>query len=154
MNTLYRSGLMLLVCLLAGNFSFAQMPQDKSKWVFEAKKIKGDQYEIIGHLTLEKGWHVFSMTPGGDGSLIPVEIKFTPNKNVQLKGKITEKGKLVSEKIEGFEGKVNFYYDKVEYKQIATISAPTTISGEYTYYMCNDQMCLPPNTKTFTITVK
>ncbi len=154
MINLVKSGLVILVCILVSGVARAQMVKDNSKWTFEAKKMKQGNYEIVAHLKLEKGWHVYSQKPGGDGTLIPVEIKIEKNDKVKFSGKIHEKGKLISEKVEGIEGKVNMFKDRVDYIQAAFISGATTIKGTYMYQMCSDKMCLPPTTKDFTIEVK
>jgi thiol:disulfide interchange protein len=45
------------------------------------------------------------------------------------------------------------YKGDVEYRQSATISRNTKITGSYSYQICNDEMCLPPINKTFALTV-
>ncbi len=131
----------LMLIAFSGN---SQMVKDDSKWHFEAKKIKGDQYELIVHLNLPKGWHIYAFKPGGDGSLIAPEITFKKNDHVKLIGPVIERGKLISEVLEGIDGKVNMYKGSVDYVQKATISGSTTVEGGYSYQICNDAMCLPP----------
>ena len=146
---------MLTVCfsfLAAAGYS--QMTMDKSVWTFEAKKKSGNQYELITHLKLEKGWHIYAMKPGGDGTLIAPSITYNANPAVKLTGTVKEKGKLISQNLEGIKGKVNMYSGTVDYVQTATITGPTTITGSYEYQICNDMMCLPPTTKQFKVAVK
>ncbi|MES2701633.1 MAG: cytochrome c biogenesis protein CcdA [Bacteroidota bacterium] len=131
----------------------AQMIQDNSKWSVEAKKKSGGQYELIVHLSLPEHWHIYAFKPGGDGTLLPPVIKFSKNAQVTLSGPVVEKGKLISEKLEGIEGIVNMYKGKVDYVQKATISANTKVSVICEYQICNDQMCLPPKTITRTVIV-
>ncbi len=146
----------LLIACMSLFFTGArgQMTKDNSQWTFEAVKKGGNKYEIIAHLKLEKGWHVFSLKPGGDGSLISPSISFNKNPKVKLVGSLKEKGKLISEKVEGVQGTINMYDTKVDYTQAATVDGATVITGTYKYQICNDRMCLPPAEKTFTITVK
>jgi thiol:disulfide interchange protein DsbD len=129
------------------------MVQDGSKWTFEAKKKTGDQYELIVHLKLPKDWHIYAFKPGGDGSLYPPAITFAKNSKVTLAGEVKEKGKLISEKLEGIDGIVNMYKGTVDYVQLAKVSGNTIIKGSYSYQICNDQMCLPPATKSLFINV-
>lgn len=145
----------LTVCLsfLVG-VGYSQMTMDNSVWTFEAKKKSGNQYEIIAHLKLEKGWHVYAMKPGGDGTLIAPSITYNANPGVKLTGTVKEKGKLISQNMEGIEGKVNMYSGTVDYIQAATITGATTITGSYEYQICNDRMCLPPTTKKFKLVVR
>ena len=129
------------------------MLKDESKWMFEAKKKSGNQYDLVIHLKLPEHWHIYSFKPGGDGSLLPPEFKFAKNPNVTYNGSTLEKGKLISEKLEGIDGVVNMYKGTVDYTQSATITRNTKITGTYTYQICNDEMCLPPTDKNFAITV-
>ena len=132
----------------------APAPKENCKWTFEAKKKKAGQYDLVAHLQLDKGWHVYAMKPGGDGTLLGTGVKFDKNANVKLTGAVKEKGNLISKTITGIKGKVNMYEGKVDYVQQATMKGKNTVTGEYTYQICNDKMCLPPVTKKFTITVK
>ncbi len=141
-------------CSFLAFTGFAQMTKDNSEWTFEAKKRSGNQYEIIAHLKLEKGWHIYAMKPGGDGTLIAPSITYNTNPAVKLTGTVKEKGKLISQNLEGIKGKVNMYSGTVDYIQAATITGPTTITGSYEYQICNDMMCLPPTTKQFKVAVK
>ena len=131
----------------------AQMVKDESKWSFEAKKKSGDQYELVTHLKLPKNWHIYAFKPGGDGTLYPPAFTFNKNPNVKLDGEVKEKGKLLTEVLVPGDPKVNMYKDHVDYVQQATIKGNTKISGTYSYQICNDEMCLPPATKSFTMVV-
>ncbi|MFI5196501.1 MAG: cytochrome c biogenesis protein CcdA [Chitinophagales bacterium] len=148
-----RAAFIVFFSLFITNGLLAQMVQDGSKWAFEAKKKTGDQYELIAHLKLPKGWHIYAFKPGGDGSLYPPAITFNKNGKVILVGTVKEKGKLISERLEGIDGIVNMYKGTVDYIQLATITGNTIIKGSYSYQICNDQMCLPPATKAFFIQV-
>ena len=148
-----KAAFIVFFSLFITNGLLAQMVKDGSKWTFEAKKKTGDQYELIVHLKLPKDWHIYAFKPGGDGSLYPPAITFSKNGKVTLTGSVKEKGKLISENLEGIDGIVNMYKGTVDYIQLATITGNTTIKGSYSYQICNDQMCLPPATKPFTIPV-
>jgi len=148
-----RITLIVLVSLLFSGQIFGQILSDDSKWTFEAKKKAGDQYELIVHLKLPEHWHIYSFKPGGDGMLLPPSITFKKNKDVKLTGAVKEAGKLITEVLPGIDGAVNMFKDKVDYIQLATITANTIIKGEYSYQICNDATCLPPTTKSFSIKV-
>jgi DsbC/DsbD-like thiol-disulfide interchange protein len=130
----------------------AQIP-DPTTWTYEAKKKGGNEYEIIFHLVLKEGWHIWSMTPGGDGTLIMPSFTFDKNNKVQLKGKVKETGKLVTKTMEGIDGKVNMYSGKVDYTQEVIVSGSIKLKGKHEYQVCNDQMCLPPKEKEFSIEI-
>ncbi len=131
-----------------------QIIKDESKWTLEAKKKSGDQYELILHVKLPSPWHLYSFKPGGDGMLIAPEVKFVKNDKVKYTGPVKEKGKLLTETMEGIDGAVNMFKDKVDYVQEATISGNTKITCKYSYQICNDNMCLPPADGLLTVEVK
>ena len=133
---------------------FAQMIKDNTQWSYEAKKKTGNQYELIVHASLEKGWHIYAMKPGGDGSLLGVTMTYDKNSKVVLNGPVKEKGKLTSAVLIPGDPKINMYTGKVDYIQQATVTGPTTVTGTFTYQICNDNTCLPPVTKKISIKVQ
>jgi len=143
----------VFLSLFFANGLHAQMVQDNSKWTFEAKKKSGNHYDLIIHLKLPDKWHIYSFNPGGDGMELAPAFTFDKNESVTLIGKVKEHGKLISERLEGIDGIVNMYKGTVDYVQEATVTGNPTITGTYTYQICNDQMCLPPKKKPFTIQV-
>ena len=145
----------LIICLsLIFSVGYAQMVKDESKWSFEAKKKSGNAYQLIVHCKMPKNWHIYAFKPGGDGTLIPPVIKFKGNGNVKLAGPVTERGKLLTEVLEGIDGKVNMYKENVDYVQNATVTGNAKVTGTYMYQICNDQMCLPPTAdKPFSIEI-
>ncbi len=145
--------LFLLLSLFTANSLHAQLTKDGTKWTYEAKKISGDKYELIIHVTIPPKWHIYSLKPGGDGMLLPPSFEFKKNKLVTLNGAIKEKGKLISEEVYGTDGKVNMFKNKVDYLQQATVKGNTKIIGKLTYQICDDKQCLPPTDKTFSITI-
>ncbi len=134
--------------------ALAQMTKDNSVWTFDAHRATTGNVEIGIHVTLEKGWHIMSLTPGGDGTLMPPKFEFTPNSMVTLRGGVKESGQLISQNIDGIAGNVHMYKNKVDYIQVVTITGATTVNGTYTYQVCNDKLCLPPVTRTFSVAVK
>ncbi len=145
---------LLIVCFALIAFSGnAQMIKDPTHWSFEAKKVSDKKYQLIVHCRIDKGWHLWSFKPGGDGGQIPPEIKFKKNDKVKYEGAVAEKGKMITEDIDPV-GIVHMFKDKIDYVQKATISANTKISGTYFYQTCNDNICLPSKLPTaFTIEI-
>lgn len=126
---------------------------DPTSWEYEVKPLKGKEYQLIFHVTLEPKWHIWSMAPGGDGSIVATFFKFYDNSKLNLKGKIAERGAAISTMMEGITGKVLYYENKVDFIQKVLVESPTTISGEQVYQVCNDSLCLPPVTKHFTFKI-
>jgi len=148
----------LKVALLAA-FGLFIMPSahaqkfDPTSWEYEVKKLKGSEYQLIFHATLEPKWHIWSMSPGGDGSLVATFFKFYDNSKLNLKGKISERGTVITTVLEGITGKVMYYENKVDYIQKVLVEGPATITGEQVYQVCNDSLCLPPVTKRFSFNI-
>lgn len=134
--------------------SFAQMIEDPTTWKYEVKKKSTTEYQLIFHLTLKKDWHIWSLHPGGDGYEIAPSFTFDPNPNIKVKGTATEKGKPVTTKMDGIDGKITYFAGKVDYTQDVTVLANTKITGKLEYQVCNNKMCLPPKDKNFTFEIK
>lgn len=149
-----RHTLLLVFALVLSIGVNAQLTADPTTWTYELKKKGDNQYELIAHLALKEHWHIWSMKPGGDGLQIPPEMILDKNPKVQLVGKATEKGNKKSETMDGVDGIVNFYVDKVDYIQTIKVTGNTTITGKNKYQVCNDEMCLPPKDKKFSIEIK
>ncbi|MBC7552551.1 MAG: hypothetical protein H7257_01085, partial [Taibaiella sp.] len=153
MSKALKAVLVVLLSLFFAEVSFGEIIADPTKWTFEAKKKSGSEYELIVHCKIDKGWHIWSFNPGGDGLEIAPQIKFKKNSNVIYNGPVTEHGKMITEDMD-VVGVVHMYKDKVDYIQKATVSANTKISGTYYYQTCNDNMCLPDKKPTsFTIVI-
>ena len=127
--------------------SFAQMIEDPATWKYEVKKKSAAEYELIAHLALKDGWHIWSLHPGGDGFQIAPSFEFEKNPKVKMKGSPKEKGNPIVTTMEGIDGKVTYFSGNVDYVQEVTVTGKTKITGRHTYQVCNDRMCLPPKDK-------
>jgi len=146
--------LLVFTALFAATQLRAQMVKDASKWTLEARKVKGDKYELTLHVAIPEGWHLYAFKAGGDGMLTAPEIEFVKNDKVKYEGPVRERGKLLREKIDGEDSLVNMFKNQVDYVQKATISGNTRITCKYSYTICNDQMCLPPRNASAVIVIK
>ena len=148
-----KSALFLAVMAMISFTGRTQIIQDPTTWTYEAKKLQGDDYELIFRLKLAEGWHIWSLNPGGDGLQFPPAIKINKNKDVATKGDVREKGKSVTGEMEGVDGIVTYFHGDVEYRQSLKVTANTVITGSYEYQVCTDEMCLPPKKKTFSVKI-
>jgi len=153
MKALKASIVFFLSTFITGSL-LAQIVKDPTTWTIEAKKKSGNNYQLIFHLKLKEGWHIWSLKPGGDGLQISPSFTFEDDAALKLKGAVTEHGKAIVGNMDGVDGVVTYYKGRVEYVQEATIKANTTVNGAYTYQVCDDKMCLPPKTATFTLEIK
>lgn len=145
----------LLLCgIIPSHPATAQIIQDPTTWRYEVKKTGDNSYQLIFHLELKAHWHIWSLEPGGDGLQMPPEFSFEENATLTLSGGIKEQGKKISGEMEGVDGIVSYYADKVTYIQPVTVAANTVITGEHSYQVCDDKQCLPPKTIPFRFAIQ
>ncbi len=138
---------LLFFCFMASGDLLAQAAKEPTLMTFEAKKKSGDDYELIIHCRIARGWHIFASKPGGDGSLTPASITFSKSIIATYNGPVKEKGKLISENVEEVKAKVNTYENQVDFIQAATIHGKGKIFATFSYQTCNDKKCFPPMKK-------
>lgn len=144
-----------LILLAMASATAVAQTTEPVKWTFSAKKIAGDQYEV--HLTgsIERGWHIYSQTTP-DGGPVRTTISFSKNPLLTLQGAVAEVGKLEQHYEELFGVDVKQYSDKVDFVQTLTVKAKakTNLSGSIEFMACNNTMCLPPKTLSFSVALK
>ncbi len=131
----------------ASLIAFAQTG-DPTTWKYELKKKSATEYQLIYHLNLKYGWHIWSLHPGGDGFQIVPEFRIDKNDKVQVKG-LKEKGKATTTLMDGVDGKVTYLSGQIDYVQDVVVKGPTKITGKHTYQVCDDKQCLAPVDKSF-----
>ncbi len=155
MDTIKHCLLLLAVfCCCSFEKVSAQTTADATHWKYEVRKKGGNEYDLIFHLTLDQGWHIWSLAPGGDGFQIVPSFHFDENNTVQLVGMVAEKGKPTKAAMEGIEGEVIYMSHKVDYIQTIKVSGATTITGTHEYQVCTDKMCLPPQDRNFSFDIQ
>jgi hypothetical protein len=145
---------LLLPALLLYVTSFAQITDDPTAWKYEVKKKSANEYELIFHLDIKAGWHIWSMHPGGDGMEIAPSFTFDKNPMVKMKGKTIEHGKATTTKMEGIDGKITFLSGEITYTQDVVVTGNVQVTGKHTYQVCSDRMCLRPTDKNFVFDIK
>src|ERR1017187_6116100 len=113
---------LFLSVILFNHSSFGQMIDDPTAWKYEVKKKSATEYQLIFHLDLKAGWHIWSLKPGGDGYHIAPSYTFNNNPKVKMKGSVIETGKKTVTKMEGIDGKVTYYSGKIDYIQDITVT--------------------------------
>lgn len=127
------------------------------KWNFAATPVKGKagMFEVRMTAVIEKGWHIYSQsTP--EGGLSPTVIKFKPNSNVLLGGKVKEVGEMKKKYEDVFEVEVLYFENKVEFVQVVKLKKikPTTLSGTVEFMVCDKEQCLPVEEVGFKVELK
>lgn len=148
----FRYILILLVTSIYSVASFAQILKDPTVWKVEAKKKKGNQYELVFHFTTtDEHWHVYDLVPGGDGTMIAPEFRPAKSTHYKVSGKIRSEGKRIDETIEDI-GTIH-YFHKADFIVPVTVDTNGTIKGTYMYQTCNENTCLPKKTKPFSLEI-
>ncbi|MEI9810828.1 MAG: protein-disulfide reductase DsbD domain-containing protein [Bacteroidota bacterium] len=122
---------------------------------FSAKKINATTYEVHLTATMEEGWHIYSQTTP-DGGPVPTEITFKKNPLLAVEGSPKEIGKLEQRHEVLFGVDVKQFSGKVDFVQVVKVkaNAKTNISGTVKFMTCNDEMCMPPTSVPFNISLK
>lgn len=132
----------------------AQIVQDPTSWSYEVKKKNDSVYDLVFKLKLDEHWHIWSLDPGGDGLQVPPEFNFDRNDNIRLLGSLKEAGgNKVTGEMEGVDGIVTYFLDKVEYTQSVLVKGNTVIKGRHRYQVCDESKCLAPKTKSFQFSI-
>ncbi len=140
----------LLLFMLVSLQLLAQNPTPV-KWTFSAKEDKlPNTYIVIAKATIENGWHIFSLNPGGDGFLIPTAMTINNDPIIKIVDSLKMVGNEITKNMDGV-GIVHFFEHQVEMHINITSAEKKPISGMVTYQLCNDNMCLPPTDIPFTI---
>jgi Disulphide bond corrector protein DsbC len=115
---------------------------DPVTWKAGIDHIDGADYVVVT-ANIEKGWHIFTNNPGGDGFAIPTSINLVNSKDTI---KITDRMASVKPTQHNFEGMgvMNFFEGKVVYKALMPSHKERHWRLLITYQCCNDKMCLPP----------
>jgi thiol:disulfide interchange protein len=147
-----RRVLLLLTLLFCGLAAFSQGALDKVKWTFDAKQTGDSTFTVTVVANIEPGWHIYTASPGGDGSQIPTIVTLHKNNNIRLDGKMQIAGKVVDEEVEDV-GIIHYYKNKVTYTQKLVARANTSLKGNVSFQVCDDKMCLPPKDLDFSVKI-
>jgi len=147
--------LLFVIFFIVTGLSVTAQVGEPINWSFSAKKIEARTYEI--HLTamVESGWHIYSQTTPKGGP-VPTAISFNKNPLITIEGITKELGKLEQMYEPLFGVDVKQFSDKVDFVQTIKLkaSAKTALSGIIEFMSCNEEMCLPPAEKKFSITLQ
>ena len=150
-----RKVLMVVLSLLFTTMGFTQGGMLKPvKWSSSYEHVKGDEYKLIFHATIDDGWATYSKTSDPDGPR-PTILELDKGDHYTLLGESQE----IGHKKEGREP----LFDNVmvgKYKHELTIEQRVNIkdyskpiTGYINYMCCNDKTCLPPTDYEFSLKV-
>jgi len=133
---------LLTLFLLSVQISVAQI-YDPVKWSFHSKAISDQEYEIQFKALIEPGWHLYSQNIPENGP-IPTEFIFNENENVDLSA-TTSEPKGIKKHDPQFDMLLTYFEDEATFtKNVKITGSSVNLTGELTFMVCNEKMCLPP----------
>ncbi|MEC5394882.1 protein-disulfide reductase DsbD family protein [Bergeyella sp. RCAD1439] len=144
----FKNWLFLIIAFLSVSLS-AQI-KDPAKIKFEVKTLDNHQYEAVITATLDAGWHINSINLPPD-TAIPTEVLLSGD-NIEKIGQNTESGKKIKEYSDAFGGDMVYFANRAVFKQkfrLKNPEKPALAVVEFTYQVCDDRICLAPNTLEF-----
>jgi len=122
---------------------------DPVSWNTSAEKISDGVYRLDARADMLPSWHIYALTLPAEGP-IPTEFVF-PQEGYSLQGKMQEPTPLKSYD-ENFRMAILWHDGQPVFSQQIEITGEplAQIQAEVTYMACNDQQCLPPETRTLT----
>ncbi len=133
----------------------AQDFYDPVKWDVSVKQEKGTRYNVIMTATIDDGWHLYSQKKFGGEFDGPIATEFVYNhtpETYKLAGPTKEPTiEPVFDPV--FELDVIYFGEQATFTQAIDVINPTNlkIKVEIYYSVCDDEKCLPPDTKTFEV---
>lgn len=145
---------LLILFFALFTLSVSAQRKDPVSWKYESKKLVNNSYQIIITATVQAPWHIYSQNTG-EGP-VPTKFEFKKNPLVTLDGNVAEKGNLQKNYDPNFKSEVKYYANSVQFIQTIKLKAKvkTSVSGTVEYMVCNDEQCLPPSKKSFTVAVQ
>lgn len=148
---LKKISLLFLLLITSSSFLFSQQLHADLK--FNTKKVSDCEYDLQFDVTIEDGWHMYSLNEVKDGPL-PTVFKFTKSKDYELVGKVKQ-STPIKEYDKVFELDVEYYEHKATFIQRVKLKTDKKIkiTGKYEYQVCTDTKCdLSPPGETFEFT--
>jgi thiol:disulfide interchange protein len=142
-----------LIVLLILSVSASAQIVNPMHWSFRAEHIKGNEYNLVFTLDIDKPWHGYSQKVDGDAPR-PTLISIDKNSDIELIGPTTEGGpsvKVIDDK--QFDVKIKIFEDKAIFTQKIKLKKATKVIGYVEAMVCNDNTCKQPETKNFSIEV-
>lgn len=134
-------------------FSLALTPfcfsQGEIQWNYSFNKEKS---QLEFKADLKDGWHVYSQFVDMEFGPIPTSFEFESNNKVKLISNVKEPAPIVKYD-ETFETELAYFEKEVIFSQAVKVKKNVALSGELTYMVCNETMCLPPKDEVFTIII-
>jgi thiol:disulfide interchange protein len=112
---------------------------------FETKELANNKVELRAIVSLDKGWHVYSITTPDTSFIIGSEFNFTPSSDYKFAGDLIEPVPH-TEYDPNFKETLSYHEGTVVFSRIIEKinTADFEIKAEFVYQTCNEETCLPP----------
>lgn len=122
-------------------------------WKFSLKPVEGNVYLFTATAVIEKGYHIFHLNAGGDGTLINTEITFNGATETDEEWSVTPAPRVIQ--LDIIEGDIYWHEKTVSFSKAVELPEGTDdVSGSVSYQVCNEEKCLPPATVDFRVTAR
>lgn len=130
--------------------------QNPVEWEALVEKQNDSVYHLIFKAEMEEGWHLYSQEEVGEGGPLPTEFSFNDSpESYQLLGKTTEPdGTALFDPV--FQMDIKYFEEEVSFIQpiqVLTSGLPG-IQAEVFFMVCNEELCLAPETVPFTLSLE
>ncbi|MEC3906744.1 cytochrome c biogenesis protein CcdA [Tamlana sp. 2201CG12-4] len=139
-----RKAIIVLICLLVGQFYATAQVHEPVKWSTQAQKISDTEYKLIAKASIEPGWHLYAQDVPADGPIPTSFIYDDANGAFKIVGNTTEEeGHTVDDPV--FEMKIKFFENSATFTQLIEVTGDkTVVNGFVEFMVCDDTKCLPP----------
>jgi thiol:disulfide interchange protein DsbD len=142
--------LILVIALVFNAAAYAQV-DTPVKWSYASKKISNTEIMVFLKATINKGWHIYSMTADED-SPVKTSFTFTPSGDYKLAGKTIEPKPVIKYE-PALKMNLSYFENSVVFRQKIKLVATNvpSIKGKLEYMACNDHKCNPSEEVQFNI---
>lgn len=150
MMKLFRILILLLgFIVVACNPSKADDIEDPTDWTVEIKQTGEGEFELIYHVTIEKGWYMYSSFLDPNIGPVPTGFFYEDSTGAQFAfvGAHTETGiKTYDELDPMWDAQVKkFSLGATFIQKVKAIDPNAIVKGYLEFMVCNDEKCLPPD---------
>jgi len=134
--------------------SFGQI-YEPIKWKHELKITGEGTANVIINATIDEGWHLYGLNLPKNGPRA-TSIVFESLGNAKKVGDLQAPSKLLKAYDANFDMELNWYAKNAIFIQSIsfTDAAKVNVKGYIEFMACNDQSCLPPSQRPFSLALK
>lgn len=128
--------------------------KEKISWQQQVKDLGNNEFEVQFIANLENGWHVYSLDNASE-DIYPTLFTLEKNSNYKTLTKLQANGKKKTEFSKAFNTNLSTFEGKIVYSQKikALTDKPFTIDANVEYQVCDDKMCLAPESEIYSVKI-